>query len=149
MNRNGMAIIIVLVFSTALLALAGMYVSSSRNATPINSRLLERVQMDFLGQGITQLALLKFKQLPSEFYYAYNFTVRDKRTATPDPWAKYLLGPLKGERTSPFELKYHTNCRVLGQTQYKTDAIEFEVIIEGNDMTRNIKKTINSTRVRN
>lgn len=149
MNRNGMAIVIVLVFTTALLALAGMYISSSRNATPINSRLLERVQMDFLGQGITQLALLKFKQLPSEFYYAYNFSVRDKRIATPDPWEKYLLGPLQGSRTSPFALDYRTNCRVLGQTKYKIDAIEFEVIIEGNGMTRSIKKTINSTRVKN
>jgi len=149
MNKRGIAIVIVLVFATALLGLAGVYVRNSREATPINSKILERVQMDFIGQGITQLALLKFKQLPSEFYYAYNFSVRDKRVSVVDPWEKYLLGPLKGDRNEPFPLTYSTKCRVLGQTRYKIDSIEFEVIIEGNGMKRSIKKTINSTRVKN
>jgi len=148
-NKKGIAIVIVLVFATALLGLAGIYVRSSREATPINSKILERVQLDFIGQGITQLALLKFKQLPSEFYYAYNFSVRDKRVANVDPCAKYLEGPLKGERDEPFKLSYSTKCRVLGQTKYKVDSIEFEVIIEGNGMKRSIKKTINSTRIKN
>ncbi|MBU1107525.1 MAG: hypothetical protein KKB51_12720 [Candidatus Riflebacteria bacterium] len=148
-RKSGMAIIIVLVMATALLTLAGSYIQSSRNAGPTNDRILERVQADFWGHGIAQLALLKFKQLPSEFYYAYNFSVRDKRVTIPDPWGVYLQSPLQGNIAAPIDLNYSTNCRVLGQTRYKVDSIEFEVILEGDSLRRSIKETINSTRIKN
>ncbi len=148
-NRKGIAVVIVLVLTTMLLALAGSYIQRSRTASPINGKVLERVQADFWGQGIAQLALLKFKQLPSDFYFAYNFSVRDKRLAVPDPWSTFLLSPLQGHRNTPFPLDYTTNCRILGQTRYKTDSIEFEVILEGENLRRSVKQTINSTRIKN
>lgn len=148
-RKSGIAVVIVLVLTTMLLALAGAYIQQSRQSIPINSKLLERVQADFWGQGVAQLALLKFKQLPSEFYYAYNFSVRDSRVAIPDPWSNFLLAPLQGHIDSPLSLDFSTTCKVLGQTKYKTDSIQFEVVLEGQGLKRNIKQTISSVRVKN
>ena len=50
-NRKGIAVVIVLVLTTMLLALAGSYIQRSRTASPINGKVLERVQARFLGTG--------------------------------------------------------------------------------------------------
>jgi len=84
-RRHGMAIPVVLIFSIALMTIAGVYIRRIGQTKPVNDRLLERLQADFWGQGILQMAILKFKQLPSEFRYAYHAVNIARRSLTPNP----------------------------------------------------------------
>ncbi|OQA07114.1 MAG: hypothetical protein BWY66_01526 [bacterium ADurb.Bin374] len=147
--RRGMAIVVVMMFSLALLILGSFYIRRFSQSTPINTRLVERVQADFLGYGVLQMALLKFKQLPSEFYFAYNAIVLAGRVITPDPWATYRGGRLQGAMTTPFAATYMTDFRVLGQNKFNSDAIQISVTVDCGGVRRVVNHTVNAVRVRN
>lgn len=70
-ERSGMALVVVLVFAMALLILGGTYLQTISQKAPVNPILLEKLQADFFAQGVSQIALLKFKRFPADFYHAY------------------------------------------------------------------------------
>lgn len=67
-NRSGMALILALVFSTILLQMAIAYSSMTKNSKPQTIQIDERIKLDYLAQGITELALLKFQLYPGDYY---------------------------------------------------------------------------------
>lgn len=147
--RRGMAIVVVLVFCVALLILGSFYIRRFSQSAPINTRLLERVQADFWGSGVLQMALLKFKQLPSEFYFAYSAVVVAGRAIAPNPWDTYRGGRLQGTLNGPFVATYSTDFRVLGQNKFNSDAIQISVSVECGGIKRVVSHTVNALRVRN
>lgn len=151
-RRTGMAIPVVLVFSTALLIMAGVYAKRAGQSRPVNDRLLERLQADFWGQGILQMAMLKFKQLPSEFRFAYTAIQVARLSRSPDPWGSFLGGNLQGaiaRPTYPFDLTYATNFQVLGQEAFNEDSILITVEVNLAGVQRIVQHTIHARRIRN
>lgn len=144
-----MALPVVLVFCMALLIFGSFYLKSIENARPLNDRLLERVQADFLGHGIMQMALLKFKQFPSEFQFAYRAVVMQRRVLSPDPWVTFVSPPLQGAINTPYIATYSTSFALLGQDQFNTDTFQVTVTVNLRGVQRKVNHTVSAIRVRN
>ena len=70
MNRQGMALLMVLVFATLLATCALGFSKMFQQARPQNQVIDERVKIDFLAQGFVEKALLKYQLFPSDYYAA-------------------------------------------------------------------------------
>lgn len=70
MNRQGMALLMVLVFATLLATCALAFSKMFQQARPQNQVIDERAKVDFLTQGYVEKALLKYQLFPSDFYAA-------------------------------------------------------------------------------
>lgn len=71
-NRKGMALILALVFAVVLLQMAIAYSSMTRASKPQTVQIDERVKLDYLAHGLTELALLKFQLYPADFYACWD-----------------------------------------------------------------------------
>ncbi|PKL47884.1 MAG: hypothetical protein CVV42_11340 [Candidatus Riflebacteria bacterium HGW-Riflebacteria-2] len=130
-KNQGMALIIVLVLSMFLLIVAVSYIRDNSQSRPINERHFERAQADFLGQGIVQLAAMKFKKRPAEFYYAY----RAMRAGLGDmAMISYLNhdNTLNGEFVDQVNQRYRfsTQMQLMTNQLYQTDGIRIIVTVE-------------------
>jgi len=130
-NSRGMALIIVLVLSMFLLIVAISYIRDNSQNRPINERHFERAQADFLGQGIVQLAAMKFKKRPAEFYYAY----RAMRAGLGDAAMRSYLNndtTLNGEFNDSVNQRYRfaTQMQLITNQLYQTDGIRIVVTVE-------------------
>ncbi len=130
-NKRGMALIIVLVLSMFLLVVAISYIRDNSQNRPINERHFERAQADFLGQGIVQLAAMKFKKRPAEFYYAY----RAMRAGLGDAAMRSYLNndtTLNGEFIDRVNQRYRfaTQMQLITNQLYQTDGIRIVVTVE-------------------
>lgn len=67
-NRKGMALILALVFAVILLQMAISYSSMIKGSKPQTVQIDERIKLDYLAQGLTELAMLKFQLYPGDFY---------------------------------------------------------------------------------
>jgi len=158
-SRNGMALVIVLVLCTALLSVGLWFISGFRHRTAINPAVFERIQMDFFAQGILQAAMLKFKKMPSEFYYAFR-----ARSIDPAYLDLYLckntdskdLPPLSGTMTlpsgsfvgKPVTVTYSTDFDMVYNQLYNQDGIVIRVNIQTGGRSRQVSHTINVLRHR-
>lgn len=77
-RRNGSAIAIAIVFSVVLLQLALVYSKQVSNTTASTQQIDERVRLQYLADGIAQIALLKFQKFPSDFYSAWEYKAVNK-----------------------------------------------------------------------
>ncbi|NCB47859.1 hypothetical protein EOM81_12710, partial [bacterium] len=75
-TRHGMALVIVLTLATAIMVLGVSYLKTIRNQSGRNTIELGAIQADLLAEGITQIAMLKFKEIPGPLYYAYIASVK-------------------------------------------------------------------------
>jgi len=130
-QNRGMALIIVLVLSMFLLIVAISYIRDNSQNRPINERHFERAQADFLGQGIVQLAAMKFKKRPAEFYYAY----RAMRAGLGDAAMRSYLNSdttLNGEFIDSVNQRYSfaTQMQLITNQLYQTDGIRIVVTVE-------------------
>lgn len=129
--KKGMALVIVLTMSLFLLVLAGSYIRENSYSRPINERHFERAQADFLGQGIVQLAAMKFKKRPAEFYYAY----RAMRAGLGDASLRAYLNEdttLNGIFSDQHNSRYQfsTQMQLITNQRYQTDGIRIIVTVE-------------------
>lgn len=76
-TKNGSALAIAIVFSVVLLQLALVYSKQVSNTTASTQQIDERVRLQYLADGITQIALLKFQKFPSDYYYAWDYRTID------------------------------------------------------------------------
>lgn len=141
-KTEGMALIIVLVMSMFLLVIAVSYIRSNAQNRPINERHFERAQADFLGQGIVQLAAMKFKKRPAEFYYAY----RAMRAGLGDAAMRSYLNSdttLNGEFIDQVNRRYiySTQMQLITNQLYQTDGIRILVTVEQLDDAGNVALT--------
>ncbi len=67
-SRRGMALILALVFAVVLLQMAIAYSGMTRGTKNQTVQIDERIKLDYLAHGLTELALLKFQLYPGDFY---------------------------------------------------------------------------------
>lgn len=72
-NKKGSALALTVVFATILLQLALVYSYQVRNTTKSTTQIDGRVRLQYLSDGMAQMALLKFQKFPSDFYNAWEY----------------------------------------------------------------------------
>ncbi len=70
-KNKGMALILALVFATVLLQMAIAYSSMTQGNKPQTVQIDERIKLEYLAHGLTELALLKFQLYPGDYYAAW------------------------------------------------------------------------------
>jgi type II secretory pathway pseudopilin PulG len=70
-KKSGIAIAVVLVFCTAILGLATILVMNTKHQTASHSMQYEQTRALMAAQSGMQLAIYKYRVLPSEFYKIY------------------------------------------------------------------------------
>ena len=152
--KRGTAIVIVLVFATALLTFGLFYLRVISQGTTLNPLQLRKIQADFLAEGVANIAMLKYQELPSDFYSSY-FIARVATTTplVPGPLATFLgdsclngnstTNPLMADVNEPsLGITFTTDFRVLSQKQYDKDAIQIISNVDiGTVMRREIRRT--------
>jgi len=149
MNKRGMAILIVLVLASAILLMGVSYIRTIQNQGGRNTIELGAIQADLLAEGITQIAMLKFKEIPGPLYYAYIAHVKGK---TSEPYDTYHSDTiLSGQLASPFNAEFRTTLQLLPSKMDEDMNIRINVAVtvsrpDGLDFQRNIERTISGAR---
>ncbi len=71
-NKKGMALVLALAFAVVLLQLAISFSGMTKQSKPQTVQIDERVKLDYLAQGLTELALLKFQLFPADYYACWD-----------------------------------------------------------------------------
>ncbi|MBQ2592780.1 MAG: hypothetical protein II567_05820 [Candidatus Riflebacteria bacterium] len=66
--KRGSAVALCLVFATVLLTMGLAYSKLTMNTKKQTIQIDERVKLEYIANGITELALLKFQLYPADFY---------------------------------------------------------------------------------
>lgn len=166
MKRSGMAIAVVLIFASVLLMLGGAYIKTISNVRKINPKMLEQVQADFFGQGISKIALLKFKKYPSDFYHAFILSKRAIPNSNPTSPSSGPFDSFKGADGSILQMSrniniypllapasfpvqsFVTDFTMVTHKAYNKDGLEITVRVELNGMWRSYQTTIEASRTR-
>ena len=153
-----MAIVIVLVFSLTLLVLGSAYIKTFTTTNPVNPKMLERLQADFFAQGIAQIAMLKFKRFPADFYHAYIHAQAGLTNITPTPLARFHGGnntPLQDYRPGGVSIgapvpvaTYSTIYNMISYKGYNRDALEVRVSVTVGTVQQNYVMTVDASRTR-
>lgn len=151
-NKQGMAIPVVLCVVTALLILGLCYSKTASEYTVVNPTVLLNSKLEILGEGITNVALLKFKELPSDFYYAYEKGRISSDSTDVEPITVFESdSKLRGSVADPdtgVMLQYKTAYKILSQKKYDKDVLVISVEVSAASITRVITKTIATNRRR-
>lgn len=148
-SRRGMAIIIVLTLATAILMMGVSYIKTVQNQGGRNTIELGAIQADLLAEGITQIAMLKFKEIPGPFYYAY---IAHVKNTTSDPYNIYHSDAiLNGNIAAPLSAEFRTAFQLLPSKMYEDMNIRISVQVkvfrpDGVEFNRNIERTIAGAR---
>ena len=151
-KRKGMALIIVLTLATAIMILGTSFLKTLHNQSGRNTIELGAIQADLLAEGITQIAMLKFKEIPGPLYYAYVASVKGNST---DPLKEYhsdsILAGKFTPPTKPFEAGYQTTYQLLPSKMYKDMNIKISVVVnvtrpDGVSYQRKIERTVSGVR---
>ncbi|MDN5277974.1 MAG: hypothetical protein PWR01_1939 [Clostridiales bacterium] len=67
-SKKGMALVMALVFAVVLLQMAIAFSSMTQTSKPQTVQIDERIKLDYLAHGLTELALLKFQLYPGDYY---------------------------------------------------------------------------------
>lgn len=130
-SKKGMALVLVLILSIFLLVLGSTYIRVNSSNRPINRMHFERLQADFLGQGIVQLAAMKLKKRPAEFYFAY-LANKANNTITA-PINSYLQSDptLNGTFTDKNGKKYDysTQIELITNNKFTNDGIRITITV--------------------
>ena len=152
-SRRGVAIILVLTFSTVLLVMGGWYIKMNTANRPVNLKVFEHAQADFLAQGLVQLAAMKFKKRPAEFYYAYKAM---HYLGQNGPWTSYVTNDptLNGTffDVSGARYDFQTSWELIANNLYTEDGIRVTVTVTQVDaagnagLVRQTTQTLQATR---
>ena len=153
--RSGMAIIVVLVFATALLVLGSSYIKTLSSTTPVNPILLERMQADFFAQGIAQIALLKFRKFPADFYHAFLYDRAGQGSAqlkafcgaSDTPLQDYKPGGTSIADPVPVTV-YSTQYLMSSFKGYNRDTLAIMVNVKVKNVQREYNFTVDASRTR-
>ena len=148
-SRRGMAVLIVLTLATAILILGTAFLKTIRNQGGRNTIELGAIQADLLAEGVTQIAMLKFKEIPGPLYYAYVAKVQGQTDAPLKEYHKDSV--LAGELKNPFAAKFQTTYQLLPSKMYDDMNIKISVVVnvtrpDGVDYERNIERTVSGVR---
>ncbi len=144
-----MAIVIVLTLATAIMILGVSYLKTIHNQAGRNTIELGAIQADLLAEGVTQIAMLKFKELPGPLYYAYIASVKGNSA---DPLKEYHGDKMLTQKFStPFAAEYQTTYQLLPSKMYDDMNIKINVVVsvtrpDGVVYQRNIERTVSGVR---
>ncbi|MBF0407416.1 MAG: hypothetical protein HQM10_08680 [Candidatus Riflebacteria bacterium] len=156
LQRKGMALVIVLTFSMVLMVLGSSYISSFSSYKQNNPKHLSKIQADFFAQGISKLALLKFKKFPADFYHAYLYDIASKKNPTvvpkltsPTPLEVFhkeksnaLLQDNSGMKTGVPVIYYDTKFSLTATKNYSCDALLISVTVQMKDSNPQVYETL-------
>lgn len=148
-KRSGMALVIVLTLATAILILGVSYINTIRGQGGRNTIELGAVQADLLAEGITQIAMLKFKEIPGPLYYAY---IAHVKKTTSDPYNTYQSDPiLAGNMNLPYKAAYQTSYQILSSKMYQDMNVKITIIVDvsrpdGQSYQRKIERVVSGAR---
>ncbi|HEY9071086.1 MAG TPA: hypothetical protein VIV61_12580 [Candidatus Ozemobacteraceae bacterium] len=154
----GMAIVIVLVFAFTLLVLGSAYLKTFSTTKPVNPKMLERLQADCFAQGIAQIAMLKFKRFPADFYHAYIHRRAGLTNIMPTPLERFQGAantPLQDFRPGGVSVgdpvpvaTYSTWYNMISYHGYNRDALEINVSVRVGAIQQNYVFTVDASRTR-
>lgn len=157
-SRTGMAIVIVLVFAFTLLVLGSAYLKTFTMSKPVNPKMLERLQADCFAQGISQIAMLKFKRFPADFYHAYIHQRAGLTNYNPTPMTHFHGAadtPLQDYRPGGTSIAdpvpvatYSTRYNMISYKGYSRDALEINISVTVGDIQQNYLFTVDASRTR-
>ncbi|EKD81316.1 MAG: hypothetical protein ACD_39C01862G0003 [uncultured bacterium] len=148
-RRNGMAIVIVVTLAAAILMMGISYIRTVHNQGGRNTIELGAIQADLLAEGITQIAMLKFKEIPGPFYYAY---IAHVKGTTSEPYKNYHSDEIiNGSIAAPCNAEFRTTFQLLPSKMYEDMNIKISVQVkvfrvDGVEFNRNIERTIAGAR---
>jgi Tfp pilus assembly protein PilX len=93
-KKRGVALAMVMVFCIAMLGLIGVLVSNTRSKRDSHSLQSDSTRALMAAASAVQLAVYKYRVLPSEFYKIHNLEM-EVRSSTADSAAIARLGELK------------------------------------------------------
>ncbi len=100
-NRKGIAIAVVLLFCTAILGLVTVLVFNTRSHKGSNSYQYDSSRALMAATAAMQLAIYKYRVLPSDYYKIHTFEVAVRKT--PGDAAAATLATLKNAWTADFQ----------------------------------------------
>lgn len=130
-QRRGMALLLALVFAVVLLQMALAYSSMTSQSKPQTLMIDERVKLEYLAHGFTELALLKFQMYPADYYACWEA----HQLGTSDYLVDFTIGAPEflnttGSSTSSFNHFNQTNVSIqlasmaiLTDNRWKTEAL--------------------------
>ncbi len=161
LRKHGTALVIVLVFATVLLTFGLYYLRTVSQSVPINPLQLRRIQADFLAEGIANIAMLKYQELPSMFHYAYiagrvataGANVGPLNTYLGDSWlnGNSTINAAFADTNAPaLPITFSTDYRILAHKKYDRDSIQIICTVNlGNGlMEREVRRTFYAERRR-
>lgn len=101
-NRKGIAIAVVLLFCTAILGLVTVLVFNTRSHKGSNSYQYDSSRALMAATAAMQLAIYKYRVLPSDYYKIHTFEVAVRKTPG-DAAAAATLATLKNAWTADFQ----------------------------------------------
>ena len=156
LQRKGMALVIVLTFSMVLMVLGSSYISSFSSYKHNNPKHLSKIQADFFAQGISKLALLKFKKFPADFYHAFLYDIASKinptvvpKLVSPTPLEVFhreksnaLLQDDAAMKTGIPIAYYDTTYSLTATKNYSCDAILISITVQMKDENPQVYETL-------
>ncbi|MDD2624088.1 MAG: hypothetical protein PHQ02_04640 [Candidatus Riflebacteria bacterium] len=148
-SKSGMAIVLVMTLTMGLLILGSSYLKSISQRSNHNTIELGSIQADLLAEGITQIAMLKLKELPGPLYYAALCKAKGNGNEPLDTYSgdAVLNGAIKNE----FSAKYSTTFTMLPSKLYEDMNAKITVVLnlslpDGRDYERQIERTVSGAR---
>lgn len=128
-SRSGMALLLALVFAVVLLQMAIAYSSMTRQSKPQTVQIDERIKLDYLAHGLTELALLKFQLYPADFYACWDAAKKGKpeylKTFTVDA-GEFTINNFSDSNSSfnniPINIQL-ASMAILTNDKWKTEAL--------------------------
>ncbi len=79
--KRGSAVALCLIFATVLLMMGLAYSKQTATSKRQTVQIDERIKLEYLAHGVTELALLKFQLYPADFYACLEASKLDKNTS--------------------------------------------------------------------
>ena len=149
--RQGMALVVVLALSAAIFILGSAFLTSIRNQGTVNPNMLSIVQADLFGQGMTQIAMLKLKEVPGPLYYA---SIAKAKGVSATYYTTYISDTMLNQNiTSPVSLKATTDYQLLSSQMYNEMNFSIIVLVEttlpnGTKLNRRVEHIIEGKRTK-
>lgn len=148
-SKNGMALVLAMTLTMALLILGSSYLKSISQRSNSNTIELGAIQADLLAEGITQIAMLKLKELPGPLYYAALCKAKGNGTEALKTYNgdSVLNGSIKDE----FIAQYSTSFAMLPSKLYEDMNAKITVVLnlsrpDGRAYERKIERTVSGAR---
>jgi len=157
--KRGSAVALCLIFATVLLVMGLSFSKMTSTSKKQTVQIDERIKLEYLAHGITELALLKFQLYPADFYAcveAASWSKDFRPTGKPKdetPWARFTTEApefksiLENKSASSFNNTavnlQLASMTILTNNKWKNEVLYIEALANYNDQyNKNIDKKV-------